>query len=79
MPYMWITFLHPCYCFVVHFVIEIVKQGFNLLIFLSLHDTPFSYVFYYPLKYYVFGRTNGNASNRNASNQHFSLYPLIMN
>ena len=58
---------------VVH-CIEIVKQGFNLPIFKGLYDTPFSYVFYYLLKCYVFGRTNGNASN-----QHFSLYPLIMN
>ena len=61
------------------FRLKLSNEGSIFLCLKVLHGTPCSYVFYYPLKYYVFGRTNGNASNRNASNQHFSLYPLNVN
>ena len=60
----------------IFFLIEIVNKG---SIFLYLKALPFSCVLYRLSKYHVFGRTNCNASNCNASNQHFFLYPLIMN
>ena len=48
------------------FWLKLSNKGSIFLHLKVLHDTLFSYVFYYLVKYCVFGRTNCNACYRNA-------------